>query len=145
MIRTNLVIIMTAIMMTGVAGLSFDVLPVADAAKGKGVPLPDVGSNSGICGLMLCSDYPGGKEAYQMQWSSQFMNMKSVIVESHQDRSETKSISVSAHNVDEEFPAQLDATSGSGAPHSRSRARSARCRARCGVISGTAIRSATGR
>ena len=108
MTRTNLVMIMTAIMMTGVAGISFDVLPVADAAKGKGVPLLGVGSNSGICGLMLCSDYPGGKEAYQMQWSSQFITPKGVISESHQDKSEAKSISVSAHNVGEEYPAQLD-------------------------------------
>ena len=100
---------MTAIMMTGTVGLSSDILPTADAAKGKGVPLLGVGSGSGICGLVLCSDYLGGKAAYDAEWSSTFVNKPSVVSNlSQQDKTESKMIPVSAHNVDEEYPAQLD-------------------------------------
>ena len=98
---------MTAIMLTGVVGLSSGFIPSADAAKGNGVYLPATGSSSGICGLMLCSDYPGGQEAYGAEWSSTFMN-KIETVPSTTDKYESKVIPVSAHNVDEEYPAQLD-------------------------------------
>ena len=101
--------VMTAILLTGIVGLSSGLAPSADAAKGSGVYHSGVGSSSGICGLMLCSDYPGGKAAYDAEWSSMFMNKESVSSsESHEDKHEAKRISVSAHNVDEEFPAQLD-------------------------------------
>ena len=40
MTKTNLVMVMTAILLTGVVGLSSGFMPSADAAKGSGVYLP---------------------------------------------------------------------------------------------------------
>jgi ribonuclease Z len=37
----------------------------AHAAKGQGVSTSKYGSSTNICGLQLCSDYPGGKEAWK--------------------------------------------------------------------------------
>ena len=95
---------MTAIMVVGMLGTS--ITPNAEALKGQGVGVSQYGSATDICGLVLCSDYPGGKVAYEENWTSSFRNTLSDI--SQQGESETMYVSVSAHNVDEEFPAQLD-------------------------------------
>ena len=106
MTKTSLVVFMAAIMVVGVLGTS--IIPNAEALKGKGVGVSQYGSSTDVCGLVLCSEYPGGKEAYQEMWVLPFLGKNTVSSVSQQDESETKHISVSAHNADEEFPAQLD-------------------------------------
>ena len=97
MIKTSLVIFMAAIMVVGVVGTGF--LPNAEALKAKNTG----SSNTDICGLSLCSEYPGGKAAYEAEWISVFRPSvsSSPVVE-------TKQVYVSAHNADKEFPAKLD-------------------------------------
>ena len=106
MTKTSLVIFMTAIMVVGVLGTSLT--PNAEALKGKGVGISQYGSSTDVCGLVLCSEYPGGKTAYQETWNLSFIDKSTVANISQQDKHETKQVSVSAHNVDEEYPAQLD-------------------------------------
>ena len=105
---------MAIIMVVGVLGTS--VVPDAEAKKGKGVSTSQYGSTTGICGLVLCSDYPGGKEAYQANWSNAFTSSPrtSIITDSadhsekHSDDHSASKIVSSAHNADEEYPALLD-------------------------------------
>ena len=106
MTKTSLVIFMTAIMVVGALGTSLT--PNAEALKGKGVGISQYGSSTDICGLVLCSEYPGGKTAYQEIWTLSFTDKSTVSNVSQQDKHEIKHVSVSAHNVDEEYPAQLD-------------------------------------
>ena len=49
------------------AGLTTDYFTDAEALKGKGVGISSYGSNTNICGLQLCSEYPGGKAAWMEQ------------------------------------------------------------------------------
>ena len=102
MTKTSLVIFMATIMVVGVLGTNF--VPDVDALKSKN----SASTNTNICGLMLCSDYPGGKTAYQENWSDAFMSSTNVTVNDHSDDYDTSNIVPSSHNVDEEFPAQLD-------------------------------------
>ena len=106
MTKTSLVVFITAIMVVGVLGTN--IVPDAEALKGKGVGVSQYGSSTDVCGLMLCSDYPGGKSAYQEMWTSPFLGEDTVSNISQEDKYETKYVLVSAHNADEEFPAQLD-------------------------------------
>ena len=46
------------------AGLGTSYFSDADALKGEGVRTAQYGSSTGVCGLQLCSEYPGGKEAW---------------------------------------------------------------------------------
>ena len=115
MTNTSLVIVIATIMIVGVLGTSM--ISDAEAIKGKGVGTSQYGSSTGICGLVLCTDYPGGKEGYQANWSKAFVSSTrtSVIVdtvdhsEKHSDDHSASKIVPSAHNADQEFPAQLDA------------------------------------
>ena len=104
--KISLVIFMAAIMVVGVLGTNY-VLD-ADALKSKN----DASLSTDICGLMLCSDYPGGKAAYQDIWSTAFRSYTSVPVSDHSndhsEESSTSKIVPSSHNTDQEFPAQLD-------------------------------------
>ena len=97
---------MAAIMVVGMIGSN--VVLNAEALKGKGVGISQYGSNTNVCGLVMCSEYPGGKEAYEENWTSSFRNQNTESDIVTQDKSETKYIPVSMHNADEEFPAQLD-------------------------------------
>ncbi len=103
---------MMSILVVGMVGTNF--IPNAEALKSKGVGISQYGSSTDICGLTLCSDYSGGKMAYEENWVSLFRgvtpisNTSSTSTESHHDVHESKSIVVSSHNVDEEFPAKLD-------------------------------------
>ena len=106
MTKTSLVIFMIAIMVVGVLGTSLT--PNAEALKGKGVGVSQYGSSTDICGLVLCSEYPGGKAAYQEMWTSSFIDKSIVSNVSQQNKHETNHVSVFAYNVDEEYPAQLD-------------------------------------
>ena len=106
MTKTSLVMFMTAIMVVGILGTSF--VSNAEALKGQGVKISQFGSSTNVCGLMLCSDYPGGKSAYKESWTSSFNGETNVSSEGMSDKPEMMTISVSAHNADEEFPAQLD-------------------------------------
>ena len=106
MTKTSLAVFMAAIMVVGALGISQS--PEAEALKSSGVKISQYGSNTNICGLVLCSEYPGGKEAYQKNWASLFRLGTAEHADNYQIEPETKKISVSAHNVDEEFPEQLD-------------------------------------
>ena len=99
--KTSLVIFMATIMIVGVLGTNY--ISDANALKSKN------GASSGtdICGLMPCSDYPGGKAAYQDIWSAAFRNSVNISVSDHSEEYTSK-IVPSSHNVDQEFPAQLD-------------------------------------
>ena len=52
------------------AGLGTDYFTNADALKGSGVGSSKYGSNTNICGLQLCSEIPGGKDAWKEQQES---------------------------------------------------------------------------
>ncbi|WP_299293639.1 plastocyanin/azurin family copper-binding protein [Nitrosopumilus sp.] len=106
----NLTVFITAVLMVGVVGLSGNMIPEAEAlkAKNQGGPATD------ICGLSLCSEYPGGKEAYQANWFKSYLSAPSVQVDStpmhsddHDDHSKGK-IVPNARTADSEYPAQLD-------------------------------------
>lgn len=103
--KTSLVVFMTTIMMMGVLGTSF--VPSADALNAKGTGVSQYGSSTDICGLMLCSEYPGGKEAYQVNWFKVFLG-NDVSDDIHSDTHDSGIVVPSAENTDEEFPAQLD-------------------------------------
>ena len=49
------------------AGLTTDYFTDAEALKGKGVGTSSYGSATNVCGLQLCSEYPGGKEAWKAE------------------------------------------------------------------------------
>lgn len=107
--KTSLVIFMAAITTVGILGTSFT--PDAEALKGKGVGVSQFGSSTDICGLVLCSEYPGGKEAYQTNWVISFRSSyvsADMDSDDHSDTNDASSIVPSVENVDEEFPAQLD-------------------------------------
>ncbi len=46
------------------AGLTTDYFTDADALKSKGTGTSKYGSSTNICGLQLCSEFPGGKAAW---------------------------------------------------------------------------------
>ena len=52
------------------AGLGTDYFTDADAIKGKGVGTSKYGSDTGICGLDLCSNFPGGRAAWESDQGS---------------------------------------------------------------------------
>ena len=110
MTNTSLVIVIATIMVVGVLGTN--VIFDAEALKSKGVGIAQFGSSTGICGLVLCSDYPGGKEAYQSNWSSEFVSSKTISNNvdgnDHTDDHNVNNIIPSADNVEEEFPEHLD-------------------------------------
>ena len=52
------------------AGLGTDYFTDADAIKSKGVGTSKYGSGTGICGLDLCSNFPGGRAAWEADQGS---------------------------------------------------------------------------
>ncbi|WP_428324237.1 cupredoxin domain-containing protein [Nitrosopumilus sp.] len=101
MTKTSLVIFMAAIMVVGTVGMNL--IPNAEALKSQGT----VSSSTDICGLMLCSEYPGGKTAYEDEWAKMFIpSIYGVTAETK--TVEIKQVYVSDHNADKEFPAKLD-------------------------------------
>ena len=52
------------------AGLGTDYFTDVDAIKGKGVGTSKYGSDTGICGLDLCSNFPGGRAAWEADQGS---------------------------------------------------------------------------
>jgi hypothetical protein len=58
-------IALLAILPLFTAGMTTDYFSDADAAKGAGVGTSKYGSNTGVCGLQLCSEIPGGKAAWE--------------------------------------------------------------------------------
>ena len=87
-----------------VGGLGTSNIPDVDALKSKN----SASTTTDICGLMLCSDYPGGKTTYQENWSDEYRDFTNVSANDHFDDHDASDIVPSAHNVNEEFPAQLD-------------------------------------
>jgi len=51
-------------------GLGTDYFSGADAAKSKGTGTSQYGSSTGICGLDLCSNYPGGRAGWEADQGS---------------------------------------------------------------------------
>lgn len=49
------------------AGLTADYFTDAEAIKSKGTSISQYGSSTGVCGLQLCSEIPGGKAAWMAQ------------------------------------------------------------------------------
>ena len=47
------------------AGLTSDYFTDANALKSKGVGISKYGASTNICGLQLCSEIPGGKDAWK--------------------------------------------------------------------------------
>ena len=47
------------------AGMTTDYFSDANALKGAGVGVSKYGSSTNICGLQLCSEIPGGKDAWK--------------------------------------------------------------------------------
>jgi len=68
------VIFMAAIMLTAGIAASVDMTGNASAAKAKGIETTKYGSKTNVCGLQLCSEYPGGKEA----WEEEQKGIKSI-------------------------------------------------------------------
>ena len=58
-------IALLAILPLFTAGMTTDYFSDADAAKGAGIGTAKFGSGTGICGLDLCSKFPGGKTAWE--------------------------------------------------------------------------------
>ena len=90
MTKTSLAVFMAAIMVVGALGISQS--PEAEALKSSGIKVSQYGSNTNICGLVLCSEYQGGKEAYQKEWASSFRLGPVEQTDSYQVESETKKI-----------------------------------------------------
>ena len=101
MTSTSLAVFMAAIMVVGVLGTGF--AQDAGALKSKNT----ASVTTDICGLSLCSEYPGGKTAYEAEWVSTYRSTGPVL----QQVKETEDIhhdSVSSENAGMEFPAKLD-------------------------------------
>ncbi len=107
MTNTGLVIVMATIMVVGVLGTNL--VSDADALKSKN----GASKATDICGVELCSDYQGGKEAFDANWSYGFLSnpraVANVDSNDHSDSHNTINIVPSLHNANKEFPAQLDA------------------------------------
>ncbi len=58
---------MTTILLTAAVAASINVVQDAEALKSAGNPNQKTGSGSGVCGLQLCSEIPGGKAAYEAE------------------------------------------------------------------------------
>ena len=69
-------------------GLTANYFEDANALKSKGVGTSKYGSATNVCGLQLCSEFPGGKDAWEAQQSSSSTVDSAPIEESD----ETKSI-----------------------------------------------------
>ena len=63
-------IALLAILPLFTAGMTTDYFSDAEALKSKGTGTSQYGSSTGICGLDLCSNYPGGKAAWQAEQGS---------------------------------------------------------------------------
>ena len=63
-------IALLAILPLFTAGMTTDYFSDAEALKSKGTGTSQYGSSTGICGLDLCSNYPGGKVAWQADQGS---------------------------------------------------------------------------
>ena len=106
MIKKNLVAFMVAFMVVGLFGTNF--VTNAEALKGKGVGISQFGSDTDICGLMSCSDYPGGKDAYKADWVSMFRSTESVTQQIIDEAKVDHHTSISSNNTDDEFSVKLD-------------------------------------
>jgi len=60
-------IALLAILPLFTAGMTTDYFTDAEALKAAGVGLPKYGSQTDICGLSLCSEYPGGRAAFEAE------------------------------------------------------------------------------
>ena len=61
------ILLITTILLTGATVASIDLIQFAEAIKGKGVGTSSYGSATNVCGLQLCSEIPGGKDAWREQ------------------------------------------------------------------------------
>ena len=70
------------------AGLTADYTD-ANALKSKGVGTSKYGSSTNICGIQLCSEYPGGKAAWLESQGKGTKTIESPVAESSEESSET--------------------------------------------------------
>ena len=105
MTNKTLVIFVATIMVVGMFGTNF--VPSVDALKSKGTGTSQYGSSTNICGLIMCSDYPGGKEAYLINWSTNYLDSSNVSTDDHSNLYDSNDIELSVIDVDE-FTTQLD-------------------------------------
>jgi hypothetical protein len=60
-------IALLAILPLFTAGMTTDYFSDAEALKSQGTGTSKYGSSTGVCGLQLCSEIPGGKDAWNAQ------------------------------------------------------------------------------
>jgi len=65
--KTLRYIALLAILPLFTTGLGTDYLTDAGAVKSKGTGIAQYGSSTNICGLDLCSNYPGGRTAWESE------------------------------------------------------------------------------
>lgn len=94
------------VLMVALVGLSDEVILNAEAKQGGGVYLKITGS-SDICGLMLCSEYPGGRDAYDANWFLTFLGDDEASSDRDFDRNHRIMDTVS-DNSDQAFVEKLD-------------------------------------
>ncbi|MCH6586246.1 MAG: MBL fold metallo-hydrolase [Thaumarchaeota archaeon] len=61
------ILLITTILLTGATVASIDLIQFAEAIKSQGTGTSKYGSSTNICGLQLCSEIPGGKDAWREQ------------------------------------------------------------------------------
>ena len=106
--RTILAIITTAALLSYITGLSTEIIPAIEAKKGAGVYLSSSGHSSGVCGLVLCSEYPGGRSAYEAIWTVEHLYRDDPVVQPHEDDHKEQRHAPAMSYDDAEFQTQLD-------------------------------------
>ena len=106
--RTILAIITTAVLLSCITGLSTEITPAVEAKKGAGVYLSSSGYSSGVCGLVLCSEYPGGRSAYEASWTVEHLYRDDPAVQPREDDHEEQRRAPAMPYDDTEFQTQLD-------------------------------------
>ena len=64
---TSAIVLMAVLMMTATIAASVDLVGDASAMKAKGIGTTKYGSKTGVCGTQLCSEYPGGHDAWKAE------------------------------------------------------------------------------
>ena len=85
------------------AGLGTSYFTDVDALKGQGVRTSQYGSATDVCGLQLCSEYPGGKAAWEAEKQK---GTPVAAVEKEEPKMEKKSMMEKDH-MEEETDADL--------------------------------------
>ena len=93
-------IALLAILPLFTAGMTTDYFSDADAAKGAGVGTSKYGSSTGVCGVHLCSEIPGGRDAWE---SGQVPVTPVAPVEEHMDDEYMDDKHMDKKHMDDEY------------------------------------------